>query len=323
MLLSGGPRGLRAISLVVAVLVLAVWCLSPNSPSLLPCSDCVPQWASSKARLELNAPQPSPTPGTSSQHSLETPKDPKTGDDETQPPAPQYRLPQAYFKVPEQAPFCSKRFGIPYLEDLRDSAADYCTPESSLNSSSDLTCFHSQTTGTQVDSMCIGRNARFDDRAHEFRVGCELVNPETPSTTTKTGVPVPEWQHFAAYMYETGPGYILDEYLNAGRRESKDKTGQEKEKKEVMAPTSTSNYTILVKREGEGNLWHCLVEPFSMFLSMDVLQMSPRPGDGRPFFTETDIAKTPRWYSWMTALTGHTSISGPSSQRSPCAASES
>lgn len=241
----------------------------------------------------MNAPQTSSTPGTSSQNPPDTSKDPRIGDDETQLPAPQHSLPQAYFKVSEQAPFCSKRFGIPYLENLRDSATDYCTPESSLNSLSDLTCFHSQTVGMRVDSMCIGRNARFDDHAHEFRVGCELVNPETPSKT-KTGVRVPEWQHFETYMYETGPGYILNEYLNAGRRESKNKDGQEEEeeKKEVMAPKSTSNYTILVKREGEGNLWHSLVELFSMFLSMDVLQMSPRPGDGRPFFTEADIANT-------------------------------
>lgn len=243
----------------------------------------------------MNALQSSPARGLSAQNLPDSPHEPKPGD-EQQLLTPQHSLPKAYLKFPEQAPYCSKRFGIPYLETLRDSATDYCTPESSSKSSSDLTCFHSQTAGERVDSMCIGRNARFDGRFQEFRVGCELVNSETPSKT-KTGVRVPEWGFFETYMYQTGPGYILNQWLNAGERKrkgNKDEDGQKKKEgeEEITVPKSTSNYTLLVKREGEGNLWHCLVELFSMFLSMDVLQMSPRPGDGKPFFTEADMANT-------------------------------
>lgn len=134
--------------------------------------------------------------------------------------------------------------------------------------------------------MCFGRNARFDHIRHKFRVGCEPVDPETQSQT-KTGVPVPKWGHFEMYMYQTGPGFILDNWLTVGK-----KKGPGSEKELSKPPESTANFTILVKREGEGNLWHCLVEMLSVFLSMDVLQMSSRPGEDRPYFTEADIANT-------------------------------
>lgn len=117
---------------------------------------------------------------------------------------------------------------------------------------------------------------------------CEPVDPEIQSQTkTKTGVTIPEWGYFETYMYQTGPGYILDNWLTVGK-----KKGPGSDIKLSKPPKSTPNFTILVKREGEGNLWHCLVEMLSVFLSMDVLQMSSRPGEDRPYFTEADIANT-------------------------------
>ncbi|KAF3771449.1 family 61 glycosyltransferase [Cryphonectria parasitica EP155] len=64
-----------------------------------------------------------------------------------------------------------------------------------------------------------------------------------------------------------------------------------------LSPQGDNNkpekFTVLIKREGELNPWHCLLEILSLSLSMDVLQMSPRDGEQGPaFFTPLDAENT-------------------------------
>ncbi|CAK7210120.1 hypothetical protein SBRCBS47491_000663 [Sporothrix bragantina] len=60
------------------------------------------------------------------------------------------------------------------------------------------------------------------------------------------------------------------------------------EKTWVDTPPEKDSYVILVKREGNNNLWHSLMEIWSMMNSVDVLRMSRHQGTGDALY------KTPR-----------------------------
>lgn len=59
----------------------------------------------------------------------------------------------------------------------------------------------------------------------------------------------------------------------------------------LKKPQETKNYTILLKREGEGNPWHCLLESFSMTLALDVLKISSNE-ENKPLITGEDAKNT-------------------------------
>lgn len=159
-------------------------------------------------------------------------------------------LPAEYIAVPEEQPFCAERFGTTYLENLHDSATQYC------NGSSALTCFHSKTVD-RWDSFCFGKGSKFDPKDGRFHLECDLHQHKKPDNAPD--YPYPD--HFHRYMYDTGPGVVFNGWVNldGGNQGS---------------PQETTNYSILVKREGATNHWHSLMEIFSMMLTMDVLQMT-------------------------------------------------
>jgi EGF domain-specific O-GlcNAc transferase len=81
-------------------------------------------------------------------------------------------------------------------------------------------------------------------------------------------------------MYETGSGHIFQNYIN-----------------NIKAPPAVAwpkdrNFSVLLKREGEGNPWHSLLEILSLTLSFDVLRMSRDPVKNEPLFTAADMANT-------------------------------
>lgn len=183
-------------------------------------------------------------------------------------------LPSEYSLGPFDTPWCADRFGTPYLEHLRDSATEYCTPQSS----SALTCFHvAVTSDSRTDTLCLGRNAVWDRASMKFQLGCELGDLSKPTAS----VQVPEYGRFQEYWYQTGPRPVFEFWVDL----------QNTLDGKPSKPENQS-YTILIKREGSQNLWHCLMEMFSMTMSLDVLRSSPVPNDTRPFFTAADAANT-------------------------------
>ncbi|OJJ42794.1 hypothetical protein ASPZODRAFT_1258465 [Penicilliopsis zonata CBS 506.65] len=164
-----------------------------------------------------------------------------------------------YALVPEASTFCPPRYGLPYLDGLRDQATEYCTAESPAT----VTCFHSRTASdNHVDSFCLARAARLDPSRRRFRVGCRLA--ETPKTTT-TGLSIPAYGSLRSYWYDTGPGVILRKYVELVGDGDGDTTDSD---------DRDPRFTILIKREGALNPWHCLMEMLSMTLSLDVLRLS-------------------------------------------------
>ncbi|KAL5333048.1 hypothetical protein BJX70DRAFT_382080 [Aspergillus crustosus] len=178
-------------------------------------------------------------------------------------------LPPEYTRVEKPTPFCADRFGVSYLTQLRDSATEYCTTESA----SGLTCFHSITSGTRVDSFCLARGALYNPDDRKFTLGCNLQN--------LTRQDVPRYTELTNYWYGTGPGHVLEEAVTIDHEHLLDKI-----------PDTVSNYTLLVKREGSNNTWHSLMEVFSMTLSLDVLRITQHPNSPTSFFTTEDIENT-------------------------------
>lgn len=189
-------------------------------------------------------------------------------------PVPQ--LSPEYTTVPDtQSAYCRDRFDVPYLEKLRDSAVEYCT----RGSSSKVTCFHTATTDDRrIDSLCLGTNAVFDGDARKYQLGCELGD----LTAQAAHVPYsPGLHELKMYWYETGPGVVFDSYINV-----------DGEFKPAVPSPRTPQYTLLVKREGATNVWHCLMELYSMTMTIDVLRLTQRPDTQTPYLTASDVDHT-------------------------------
>ncbi|TKA66476.1 hypothetical protein B0A49_10098 [Cryomyces minteri] len=96
----------------------------------------------------------------------------------------------------------------------------------------------------------------------------------------------PKVEDFYTYMVDTGPGYFFNNTIQISqdneRREQRQELGCQKN-----APSTT--HTIALKREFPMNIWHSLNEIFSLYLTLDILQMSRRPEDGRAFFQASDV----------------------------------
>ncbi|KOS40424.1 hypothetical protein ACN38_g8729 [Penicillium nordicum] len=186
-------------------------------------------------------------------------------------------LPAEYTDIPAEPAFCAERFGTTFLDNLRDSATQYC------DQSSALTCFHTRTVSDRWDSFCFGKGAKFKADGGKFHLQCDLsqkAESDLQQTVFENAPRFPTFNELQKYWYDTGPPLVLDGWvqLENGTQSSSNKT---------------ENYTILVKREGATNHWHSLMEIYSMTLSMDVLQITPQSTDSTPFYiAERDASNT-------------------------------
>ncbi|KAK1462222.1 DUF563 domain-containing protein [Colletotrichum melonis] len=180
-----------------------------------------------------------------------------------------------------ESEFCAKRFGPRYLNELRDQRIQYCSAESSAN----LTCFHSHTqSNDNRDSFCIGQGAVLDRESGKFHVDCDVRQP----TGNETANGIISFSNIRNYWYDTGPGFLFQNFVKVQAGASPSSVTQ--------APTHHGSrpFTILVKREGHSNIWHSLMEIWSMVMSLDVLRLSHDGNDlNKPFFTiPGDVPRT-------------------------------
>ncbi|OIW33035.1 hypothetical protein CONLIGDRAFT_570238 [Coniochaeta ligniaria NRRL 30616] len=188
-------------------------------------------------------------------------------------------LPYAYGTLERQPGFCEEWFSTKYLETLRDHARSYCSDDSASN----LTCFHIHAskdytdTGDRVDSLCFGRGSVLDVARGRCGLDCKL-RPFDEATETAQGLI--SFGKLKGYWYETGPQYVFERYveLDAGPG----RLGAAQDNAPAVPPP---RFQLLLKREGESNPWHCLMEIYSTWMSFDVLRMARDPLAGnRPFF---------------------------------------
>jgi protein O-GlcNAc transferase len=174
---------------------------------------------------------------------------------------------------------CENKYSVAYIAALQDGRQSYCGPSASQSS---FDCFSTQITDSRKDSFCIASNASFshNQTSTSFKVDCTTDVPLDPNS-------------FPKYMYETGPNYILSKYFsNLPRKDS----FEDRENALLCHNASISTRsTILLKREGAGNLWHSLLEIFSLYITMDVLRTTPRntsESSAQPFLSSKDISST-------------------------------
>ena len=180
-------------------------------------------------------------------------------------------LPPEYQQAPHELAFCADRFGVPYLEVFSSSSTEYCDAQSL----SSLTCFRNQITNERTDSFCIGGPATLDLEEKKYKLDCPL--------RTWTAHGIPSLNQFPPYWYQTGPRFVLENYVRTGTAQG-------------VRPSSTSglqNFSILIKREDNlNNLWHRLMEISSLFWTLDVLQMTRNPTTNKPYFSSQDMDNT-------------------------------
>ncbi|THV43917.1 hypothetical protein BGAL_0815g00030 [Botrytis galanthina] len=187
------------------------------------------------------------------------------------PPNSKINAPTEYNIQPYHSSFCAERYGRPYLENTRDTATAYCKPGSSTN----LTCFHTtKWPGSGRDTLCLGQSAKWEPAQKKFNLGCEIRTLDGEEKAKG----YPDFNNFRSYWYGTGTKVIFDDHVSVSRKFNSNSTAKK--------------YTILVKREGEGNLWHCLMEIWSTFMTMDLLKMAVDPKTNAPFYTPEDIENT-------------------------------
>ncbi|KAK2745274.1 hypothetical protein FQN57_003969 [Myotisia sp. PD_48] len=180
-----------------------------------------------------------------------------------------FNLLPGYDLTVQEHPGCAERFGRKYLDDLRRNATEYCEPDSG----SRLTCFHSQTARDgRIDSFCFGGPAMLDFSLKKFRLDCSLRKMSANESA-------PRLHQLPSYWYGTGPSAVFSQSIKVNNLG-------------FSPPKDTKNYTILVKREGEGNPWHSLLEIFSMSLTIDALKIDSGDGRYKPFLTNEDAKNT-------------------------------
>lgn len=186
-------------------------------------------------------------------------------------------LPPAYSQSASNSNYCAERLGTPFLRDASSTSINYCSPASP----SSLTCFRTHVSTERIDSFCIGTHAIFDQEVRTFRLNCALGD----LTDQQVAAGVPAFDDFPSYWYETGPRNIFQTYVKLD-------PGEPVPSEHAKIPET---YTILVRREGPSpinNVFHHLMQIFSIFLTLDVLQMVPTAVTGHPIFRPGDIENT-------------------------------
>ncbi|KAK8855169.1 hypothetical protein PGQ11_011081 [Apiospora arundinis] len=163
---------------------------------------------------------------------------------------------------------------------FRDGESTYCSPDSPAQSSQ-ITCFHTSPDFHEDGhrgSFCIGQGSNFDFTTNKFDMDCSM----------KPNIEVP-LQELHAYWYETGPRFLFQNHFSIH-------TGDDElilwRRKNTAKVTNKRTFTILIKREGSGNIFHCLHEIMSLTYTMDVLRMSRDPQTGQARFSAEDIPNT-------------------------------
>ncbi len=194
---------------------------------------------------------------------------------------PPFSLPPEYDQFLEravpQSDFCTERFTPKFLDGFRTHAIQYCA----AGSPASLHCFHSHTRddGRTVDSLCIGQGARLDVARQTFALDCQVRRPD--SDETSRGL-IP-FDAIRTEWYDSGPRWVLDHWVRAERDPSKAAAAG------AAGGHGSPEFILLVKRECSTNIWHCMMEIWSMTMTFDLLRTTPDPsrdGDNSSYFAD-------------------------------------
>ncbi|KAK8019122.1 hypothetical protein PG990_004260 [Apiospora arundinis] len=171
--------------------------------------------------------------------------------------------------------FCRDRFGTQFVEKFSRCRARYCSEDSG----SDITCFHTANPGSGLpggskDSLCLIRDGvSFDVDRRKFTFDCQLQ--KDPSSPGGKACAVP-YRDITSYGYLTGAKYILNEWMSL--KKTIPSASSEGTPRHGMVQSDTT--VVLLKREVDGNIWHCMNEIMALMTTFDVLRVTPRSDAG-------------------------------------------
>lgn len=245
-------------------------------------------------------------PGTGPEKpDAEQPEPPALGSSPTE--SDPLRVPPEYNVSPARGDICAQRFSELYLQEFANHSVSYCVPESR----SEITCFHNNKRADgATDSMCFGQGVGFDVEAGKFTVDC-AIRDLTPEEKDRGLI---RFQDIRPYWYETGPPLVFAAAVsihapttaarhladsNKARAVEEGLPDDDDAETPPVSPEAVEEEKLpppknffLVKREGEANIYHCLMEIMSAWMSFDVLRMSQDSGTGLPLFDPAESSDT-------------------------------
>ncbi|RYP31567.1 hypothetical protein DL767_005676 [Monosporascus sp. MG133] len=147
----------------------------------------------------------------------------------------------------------------------------------------------------KTDSFCFAQGAALNVENGKFQLDCKLR--QFSKQEEKDGL-LP-FDRLPRYWYETGPSNVfalaIDVQKSKRHPDGREKDTEEEKRREASESfQQETNSTVtppkkllLLKREGETNPWHSLMEVFSTYMSFDILRMpGSSPGDNIPLFRD-------------------------------------
>lgn len=176
---------------------------------------------------------------------------------------------------------CKDKFSTKFLEDSRDRRGQYCSDRSMTK----LTCFHTVNRGSfasgSIDSFCLAEHGTaFDVAKQKFVFDCSLRH--APEQEKAAGA-IP-YGEINSYQYRTGPKFLLNEWT--------DIQGYRAHEASPVPQTEEKSFVILLKREVDANVWHCLNEIMAIMTTLDILRIVPGSADNKAIFELEDVANT-------------------------------
>lgn len=187
------------------------------------------------------------------------------------------------YNAPNTDPeWCESKYSTAYLTNLRDGRQSYCNPSVSDSS---LNCFNTKITDERTDTFCIAKGVSMlhSHQSTTFRLNCTTW--ESLGTDGSTALAPLKTESFPKYLYNTGPYHIWSDYFSTVPGLPSQPFCSERQ--------GTPKYTILVKRDGDGNMWHSLLEIFSLYLTLDTLRITPLDPSAHtpePFLSAADMS---------------------------------
>jgi EGF domain-specific O-GlcNAc transferase len=189
--------------------------------------------------------------------------------------------PSDYVEQPLRDEFCQPFFSPAYLDFTASHHVQYC--ESGSRSS--FECYRTN----KSDPLCIAKGVILDHARVEplnaTAMDCKLRNftreaMESPEAAAKLhGVQnVDNMRH---YFYSTGVKEQLKQWdFN---------TSNDGAENQVLCDATHNDHgwILLVKREGNRNIWHKLMELWQSMITLDILQMAVDPSTQKPYLSAT------------------------------------
>lgn len=182
--------------------------------------------------------------------------------------------------------WCADYYGPNYLNYSAAHHVPYCHAETSHSS---LECFHTQF----LDPFCVAQGVildrsrinHTDDTTKDFGLHCDLRDWKVENK--KEGLEgfknIPDMPD---YFYWTGARRQLETWDISADEENY--IGD----KECTASNNDNRYTLLVRREGNNNIWHKIMEMWQTMLTLDILHIAIDHKTSKPFLspdTQIDV----------------------------------